>query len=113
MAKKSPWQLDVAGKTFKFNSDDSELQAYMDARRYLKTLHKKAVERILPAPGSQRASQSKRQYDTETGSLYPNNPHYKGSEYDKGDGRDDAEVERKGGNVTLKPRAARVRSKGS
>lgn len=107
MAKKSPWQLDVAGKTFKFNSDDSELQAYMDARRYLKTLHKKAVERILPAPGSQRASQSKRQYDTETGSLYPNNPHFTGKAPKVGKRRSSK------GDITLEPPAARLTAKGS
>jgi len=48
----------VAGKTFKFiEGDESELEAYSNARRHLRELHDKAVARrvntvIAPTPAT-------------------------------------------------------------
>lgn len=94
--------LVVAGKTFSFTrGTESELEAYMDAKRYLREMHREAVGRILPPPGSKRKAD--RQYDPATGALHPSNPHY--VETGK---RTDAE----NGDVLLEAPPARIKAKG-
>ena len=57
-AKPEKVTLVVAGKTFKFTEgEESELEAYAQARRHLRDLHHKAVARrantvVAPAPAT-------------------------------------------------------------
>ena len=61
MAKKS---LEVEGKKFSYTEgDESELEAYMEAKRHLDKLHREAIAKVAPAPGSQRSSLYPRTYD--------------------------------------------------
>jgi hypothetical protein len=56
-------ELVVAGKTFKYTEgDESELEAFDKATDHLRELRRKAIARIRPAPGSERATP--RSYET-------------------------------------------------
>lgn len=104
MAKKS--SLDVAGKTFRFEPDtESELEAFMAAKRHLRALHAAAVKRILPAPGSQRKAE--RTYDQKTGLplVVKRTERRKAARVSK--------KTRSSGNVVLSPAPAILKAKGN
>ena len=111
--------LKVGDKTFTFKpGDESELDAYMEAKRHLRELHRKAAAKQAPKlgpnlmaldPSKGPGRRSARQYDIETGELYPNNPHYEGSEYDVKTAN--KRRKNKKGDVVLEPAAARMKVK--
>jgi hypothetical protein len=49
--KKEKGSIEVAGKSFSFTDGESELEAYMKARRYLRQLHDDAVARTKTGGG--------------------------------------------------------------